>query len=93
MAGRKLQARFMELGNAIIGQSSSQGALPALYAATADGVAGGEYFGPRGLGGLRGQPRRYRLTRAGRNPETARRLWEVSEKLTGVHYGQLDSVR
>jgi NAD(P)-dependent dehydrogenase (short-subunit alcohol dehydrogenase family) len=92
MAGRKLQARVMEVGNAVIGQSSSQGALPALYAASAEGVAGGEYFGPRGFGGLRGRPRRYRLIRAGRNPETARRLWEVSEELTGVHYGQLDAV-
>jgi NAD(P)-dependent dehydrogenase (short-subunit alcohol dehydrogenase family) len=92
MAGRKLQARFMEAGNVIIGQSSSQGALPALYGATADGVAGGEYFGPRGLMGLRGQPKTIRLIRAGRDPEAANRLWEISEALTHVRYGQLDTV-
>ena len=43
------------------------GALPQLYAATAPGVRGGDYFGPDGLGELWGQPE------AGSSPTRARR--------------------
>ncbi len=89
MAGRRLQTGFMQVGNAIAGQSSGQGALPALYGATMPGVTGGEYFGPGGPLGLRGHPQRVRPTRAGRDIVTARRLWEVSVELTGVGYDGL----
>jgi NAD(P)-dependent dehydrogenase (short-subunit alcohol dehydrogenase family) len=90
MSGRRLQAGMMVAVNGLIGQSSAQGALPSLYGATAPGVSGGEYFGPRSLMGLRGQPTRVRPTRSGRNADTARRLWDVSEQLTGVDYELLD---
>jgi NAD(P)-dependent dehydrogenase (short-subunit alcohol dehydrogenase family) len=70
-------------------QSASQGAMPLLYAATAPGLRGGEYFGPAQQFGTRGAPTRVRPPHAGRNAETARRLWQVSEQLTDVHFGGL----
>ncbi|MBK5306775.1 MAG: SDR family NAD(P)-dependent oxidoreductase [Frankiaceae bacterium] len=77
---------FMKIGNRVIAQSDEAGAWPQLYAATMPDVKGGEYFGPSGMFGLRGAPHRDSPTRAAQNDETARRLWEISEQLTGVTY-------
>jgi hypothetical protein len=62
------------------------GALPTLRAATDPGVAGGQYYGPGGLFGARGYPELARSS--GRSHDTAiqRRLWTVSEELTGVTF-------
>jgi NAD(P)-dependent dehydrogenase (short-subunit alcohol dehydrogenase family) len=88
MAGRRLEAQAWKVLN-MIGQSSAAGALPTIYAATAADMGGGDYVGPRGIGELRGRPVKVRMTRAARDPQTAARLWEVSEELTGVRYGPL----
>jgi NAD(P)-dependent dehydrogenase (short-subunit alcohol dehydrogenase family) len=76
--------------NRVYAQSAERGALPTLYAATAD-IAGGSFIGPDGFQEMRGEPNVVRPTRAARDPETARRLWDVSEQLTGVHF-PLDAV-
>ncbi len=80
-------SRFVmkHLGNRLLAQSADQGALPQLYAATAPGVKGGEYYGPDGRGEMRGHPTLVQPIQEARDPEVARRLWEVSEELTGVH--------
>ncbi|MEM8530510.1 MAG: oxidoreductase [Chloroflexota bacterium] len=70
-------------------QSQAQGALPQLYAATAPDVKGSEHFGPDGFLQLRGYPARRRAARAAYNEADAKRLWEVSERLTGVEYSVL----
>jgi NAD(P)-dependent dehydrogenase (short-subunit alcohol dehydrogenase family) len=77
---------LMVVGNRVIAQTAETGALPTLYAATAEGVESGDYFGPDGLGELRGHPTRVKVIREGRDPEVGRRLWAVSEELTGVTY-------
>ncbi len=69
-----------------IGQKPEMGALPTLYAATAPEVKGGEYYGPRGLGGMRGFPVRIQSSSRSYDREVAGKLWIVSEELTGVHY-------
>ena len=63
-----------------------QGALPTLYAATADGVPGGEYYGPGGIYEMRGYPKAVDSSPLARDEDTARRLWEISEELTGVTF-------
>jgi NAD(P)-dependent dehydrogenase (short-subunit alcohol dehydrogenase family) len=73
----------MKLGNLVIAQSDEMGALPVLYAATAPGLEGGAYIGPDGPGEQRGHPKLVRPNRAARDEDTARRLWDVSEELTG----------
>ena len=72
--------------NSVIGQPPEDGALPILYAATADGVAGGDYVGPDGFLEQRGGPALVGRSAAARDDVTARRLWARSEELTGVRY-------
>jgi NAD(P)-dependent dehydrogenase (short-subunit alcohol dehydrogenase family) len=74
----------MKVGNAVIAQNDEMGALTVLYAATEPGLEGGTYVGPDGIAEQRGHPKVVSPNRVARNPETARRLWEVSEELTAV---------
>lgn len=83
--GQPLFESLMRFSNRAIAQSDAQGAWPSLYAATAPDVKGNEYFGPRLLE-IRGNPVRVGRTSHAKNREDARRLWEVSEDLTKVHY-------
>jgi NAD(P)-dependent dehydrogenase (short-subunit alcohol dehydrogenase family) len=91
MTGSGLMERMSRLGNTVFAQSAAEGALPSLYAATAPSVRGGQFFGPDRLFGMRGHPKPVPFLKAARNPDTARRLWEVSEELTGVGFGALDA--
>ncbi len=76
----------MAIGNRIIGQRAEIGALPELYAATDPTVQGGSYLGPDGPLEVRGYPKRVGSSKKSKNVDDARRLWELSEKLTGVTY-------
>lgn len=71
-------------GFRLIAQSVRRGSLPQVYAATAAGVRGGEYYGPTGLGETRGAPGRAAVSPAARDERTARLLWERTSELTGV---------
>jgi NAD(P)-dependent dehydrogenase (short-subunit alcohol dehydrogenase family) len=86
LAGPNLVARFIGLVDPIIGQPAAKGALPTLYAATVPELAGGSYVGPRGPLELWGHPRLVDSSAASKDPDTARRLWEASEALTGVAF-------
>jgi NAD(P)-dependent dehydrogenase (short-subunit alcohol dehydrogenase family) len=72
------------LGEILLAQAPRMGALPQLYAATADGVEGGEYIAPRGVGGLRGHPVKVRPLTAARSEALGAALWDLTAKLTGV---------
>jgi hypothetical protein len=89
MDDARLKTRIYELGNRILAQTAADGALPALYAATEAGVEGGTYWGPTRSFGMRGAPGPATSASAARDEETARRLWDVSEELTGVRYDAL----
>lgn len=78
---------FFSLVNPLMAQSAEMGALPTLYAASSPEVHGGEYIGPDGFLGQHGYPHPARPSKAARNMDTARRLWDVSEQLTGMQYG------
>jgi NAD(P)-dependent dehydrogenase (short-subunit alcohol dehydrogenase family) len=69
-----------------VSQNAAMGALPTLRAATDPGVAGGQYYGPGGLFGTRGYPELARSSRRSRDTAIQRRLWAVSEELTGVTF-------
>ncbi|TNY34959.1 oxidoreductase [Thermomonospora catenispora] len=91
MSGDRLGERFAALGNRLFAQSDGMGALPILYAATAPGARSGACYGPRGLFQQRGLPTEVRTPPAAGDERTARRLWEVSEDLTGVGYAFPDA--
>jgi NAD(P)-dependent dehydrogenase (short-subunit alcohol dehydrogenase family) len=74
----------MVASNALIAQSDEMGALPILYAATQPGLEGGTYVGPDSFREQRGHPTIVQPNGRARDPETARRLWEVSERLTAL---------
>jgi hypothetical protein len=73
----------MAVANRLFAQSDTMGALPTLYAATAD-IPGGTYIGPDGFRHMRGHPAVSSPAAQALDAETARRLWELSEQLTGV---------
>ena len=77
---------LMRLTNRIFAQSAAMGALPILYAATADDVPGGSYIGPDGPRERRGYPTFVSPSDRAQDQAVARRLWAISEQLTGVVY-------
>ena len=80
-----VQNTAMAIGNKLLAQSDEMGALPTLYAATQD-IPGGSYVGPDGIAEQRGHPTLVGRSGAASDGESARRLWERSEELTGVHF-------
>ncbi len=86
VTGSKALEALMQWANKTFAQSATMGALPALFAATAEGVQGGDYIGPQGLGGMGGFPGKARSSHRSHETAVAQRLWEVSEKLTGVTF-------
>jgi NAD(P)-dependent dehydrogenase (short-subunit alcohol dehydrogenase family) len=85
----KSERRALDLisavGNRLLAQDENGGALPTLYAATAD-IAGNSFAGPGGIMEQRGAPKLVGRTDAANDAGVARRLWEVSEELTGVAF-------
>jgi NAD(P)-dependent dehydrogenase (short-subunit alcohol dehydrogenase family) len=67
-------------------QSADRGAWPILRAGTDPAARGGEYYGPRGLGELKGSPKPVQATAAANDESMAGRLWDESQRLTGVTY-------
>jgi NAD(P)-dependent dehydrogenase (short-subunit alcohol dehydrogenase family) len=67
-------------------QGADMGALPTLRAATDPGVLGGQYYGPDGFGEQRGYPKVVTSSDKSHDVGVQRRLWAVSEELTGVVY-------
>ncbi|WP_246614160.1 oxidoreductase [Paractinoplanes bogorensis] len=78
---------LLRLGNPILAVPAEQGARPTVFAATEPGVQGGQFIGPSGLGEMRGAPGVITPAPAASDPENGRRLWAVSEEMTGVRPG------
>ncbi|MGW4159122.1 oxidoreductase [Streptomyces sp. NPDC004788] len=83
-----LRRLFFRLGNKFIAQDGQAGALNSLYAAVQD-LPGGSFVGPDGMFEMRGTPALAGRSAAASDPATARRLWTVSEELTGVTFPEL----
>jgi len=67
-------------------QPAARGALPILRAATDPKVEGGQYYGPDGIGEIQGHPKLVKSSAQSHNEDIQRRLWAVSEELTGVTF-------
>jgi NAD(P)-dependent dehydrogenase (short-subunit alcohol dehydrogenase family) len=80
----------MRVGSAVfdrfVSQSAAMGALPTLRAATDPSVAGGEYYGPGGFREFIGPPVVVQSSAKSHDIDVQRRLWTVSDELTGVTY-------
>lgn len=86
MTGSILRERMMQVANGVLAQSAAMGALPTLFAATSPSLHGGEYIGPGGFQEMRGYPVVVKSNAESYDEQVARRLWAVSEELTGVRY-------
>ena len=82
-SGNPVADAAWRLLNRVVAQSAADGALPTLYAATAD-LPGRTYIGPSGPAETRGAPTVVVGSAASRDEATARALWDLSERLTGV---------
>jgi NAD(P)-dependent dehydrogenase (short-subunit alcohol dehydrogenase family) len=67
-------------------QPADKGALGTLRAATDPGAQGGQYYGPDGIGEVKGHPKVVKSSAQSHDEDIQRRLWSVSEELTGVTY-------
>jgi hypothetical protein len=67
-------------------QPPEQGAQSILYAAAAANAIPGGFFGPTGMGGLRGAPGVAEIPAASQDPEVAASLWNTLEDLAGVSF-------
>jgi NAD(P)-dependent dehydrogenase (short-subunit alcohol dehydrogenase family) len=87
---RNLPGIFQPL-KAVLGpvlfQSAAMGALPTLRAATDPAAHGGQYYGPDGFLEQRGHPKVVESSAQSHDEDLQRRLWAVSEQLTGVRFG------
>lgn len=81
----KIERIAMAVGNRLVAQRDALGALPALYAATQN-LPGASYTGPGGFLELRGHPAPASRSAAAGDAQSAERLWELSEQLTGVTF-------
>lgn len=90
MDGSRLMEVLASIANRLFSQDAAMGCLPTLFAATAPEVASGDYIGPEGFAETWGHPKKVGSSARARDADAARRLWEMSEALTGVHYAALE---
>jgi NAD(P)-dependent dehydrogenase (short-subunit alcohol dehydrogenase family) len=83
---RALISSRLRLVNFWLVQTPERGALPILRAATDPSATGGEYYGPGGLLEFTGDATRVESSARSHDTDAQRRLWEASERLTGVSY-------
>lgn len=76
--------RFGEPLWGVIGQSKQSAAWPAVRAATDPDASGGQLWTPRTS--VQGPPTRYDPAPVLLDPERGRRLWEDSQRLTGITF-------
>jgi len=78
--------RLLSVFFPLVGQSAARGALPTLYAALGADINGGDYCGPRSMLQMRGEPVKVGSNRASKDQAAAKRLWKLSEELSGVSF-------
>ena len=86
MSGSRIGASSFNLVNKVVAQSAEMGALPTLYAATAEDVDQGAFYGPDGFMRMKGWPAPDRPNPKRVNDANAGKLWDLSESLTGYKF-------
>ena len=78
--------KIFELIGGFISHDPAKGALPGIRASVDPNVQGGDYCGPDGMMEMKGNPVKVASNKASHNQEDARKLWEISEQMTGVKF-------
>lgn len=84
--GKKETPWYAKIFLKFVAQPPMMGAFPTLFSATSDNIIGGEYVGPDGAGNRKGNPAIDHSVKNLYNDETLKKLWSVSEELTGITY-------
>jgi NAD(P)-dependent dehydrogenase (short-subunit alcohol dehydrogenase family) len=79
-------AGLFDFLNNFFAMKIEQGALPTLRAAIDPEALGKDYYGPDGWKEMRGDPMRVKSNELSHDKEIAKKLWDVSEELTGVNF-------
>ncbi|MEY3019631.1 MAG: hypothetical protein RLZZ272_615 [Actinomycetota bacterium] len=80
----RLASSVVPAASHLVAQSAERGALPQLRAALDRDLPSGTFLGPDGFGAMRGWPTVETPSRRARDPELAHRLWDETERRTGV---------
>ena len=80
----------MKVLGSFLSHSAAAGALPTLFAATSSEAAPNGYYGPNGFYELKGPVAPAQVFLQAKDVAVARKLWEVSEQLTGVKWPAKD---
>lgn len=83
---RKMAFKILKPLFSLFFQEQSMGALPQIRASVDENVKGGEFYGPGGFNELKGYPVLVQSNTASHNLQNAAKLWEISEKITGISY-------
>ena len=83
---RSLVACLSRTLGRLVSQSAAQGAAPVVFAAASENIEPGGYYGPGGMMELAGAPATAYVSARARDEQTARRLWDVSQQLTGAQW-------
>jgi NAD(P)-dependent dehydrogenase (short-subunit alcohol dehydrogenase family) len=89
--GTGLRGRIVNALLPFVAHSDDRGSWPLLYAATSPEAHGGGYYGPDGMAEIKGTPTEVKPKPHALDPAAGKRLWEVSEALTGMRYDALNS--
>ncbi len=84
--GPSAKGRLLDVGFRLFAQSAADGALPLIHAAASPDAQAGGYYGPTGLGEIKGPPGPARVMPQAWDAEAGKRLWAVSETLAGVSF-------
>ncbi len=87
----KPQARIGKILALFLSHDAAHGARPTLWAATALDATQGSYYAPDRVFQLKGDPVLIPIPKPARDEAAARRLWDISENLTGVQVGRIDN--
>ncbi|MGB6408470.1 MAG: oxidoreductase [Planococcus donghaensis] len=90
LGNREIPAIIKKFANLFL-QPPHMGALASVYAATEPGLTGGEYIGPLGQFQRKGYPAIATPHNNAINPEISRKLWRVSEQLTGISFSFIEN--
>ncbi len=86
-----MEAVLYRIFEPIMAQDISMGVLPMLFGSTAIDAKGGVFYGPRTFN-LRGYPAEKKPNQDVFDADSRKRFWDISEKLTGIHYDVFDKV-
>lgn len=77
---------IMKVLGKIVFQDAKHGSEPTLMAAFDPSAEGGEYYGPSGIGELKGTAKKVSSNKNSHNLDKAKKLWELSEALVDIDF-------